>query len=156
MSSKLMKLFRTFPKDIFRVNNGPHVQLREYVEGLRVYDIHVTHGMVKPLAPHAQVFEAPNGASMRPNSTNQQRLVGSSFKGPNVIVYAVAAGTPLPEDLVLVHERSDHYSLQPSKVMTLQGLDSAITNFLWHKATMYTREQWIDKYPAPTDFHGRI
>ncbi|EQL02243.1 hypothetical protein OCS_02046 [Ophiocordyceps sinensis CO18] len=68
MSSKLMKLFRTFPKDIFRVNNGPHVQLREYVEGLRVYDIHVTHGMVKPLAPHAQVFEG-QWAETPPSST---------------------------------------------------------------------------------------
>lgn len=29
--------------------------------------------------------------------------------------------TPLPEDLVLVHEKGDHYSLQPAREMTLAG-----------------------------------
>lgn len=32
------------------------------------------------------------------------------------------AGTELPEDLMLVHERTDHYSLQPAKEMTLTGM----------------------------------
>ena len=55
-----------------------------------------------------------------------------------MIVYAVAAGrllhdmqlhatrlywpgTRIPDDLLLVHERTDHYSLQPAKDMTLLG-----------------------------------
>lgn len=33
----------------------------------------------------------------------------------------LAAGTQLPEDLIIVHERADHYSLQPSREMTLAG-----------------------------------
>ena len=34
---------------------------------------------------------------------------------------SVVKGTTLPRDLVLVHERSDHYSLQPSVAMPLEG-----------------------------------
>lgn len=30
-------------------------------------------------------------------------------------------GTPLPNDLLLVHERSDHFSLQPARDMTIKG-----------------------------------
>ena len=30
-------------------------------------------------------------------------------------------GTPLPDDLILVHEHTDHYSLQPAEEMSLSG-----------------------------------
>lgn len=81
---------------------------------------------------------------MRPNSPYQQSLVSTRFRGTELIVYAVAKGkfnpyynhdlnafvklgvlsfigTDLPEDLLLVHERSDHYSLQPAAPMTIDG-----------------------------------
>lgn len=80
---------------------------------------------------------APNGASLRPNTATQNRLV-HGLKGFNVVVYAIPAGMynlegtvskmnnlspgiQLPSDLVLVHERTDHYSLQAAKEMSLQG-----------------------------------
>lgn len=30
-------------------------------------------------------------------------------------------GTDIPEDLLLVHERTDHYSLQPARSMNING-----------------------------------
>lgn len=73
---------------------------------------------------------------MRPNSPYQKLLVEKLFKGHDVRVYAVPKGilkpcynhqrlthqhpgTHLPENLLLVHERTDHYSLQPAQDMTL-------------------------------------
>lgn len=56
--SKLITVFRAFPKDIFRANKGPQIQLREYFQGLRVYDIHVTDGRVMPLAPDCKTFQS--------------------------------------------------------------------------------------------------
>ncbi|KAK0701837.1 hypothetical protein B0T26DRAFT_625976, partial [Lasiosphaeria miniovina] len=55
---------------------------------------------------------APNGASMRPNSPYQYILVSRLARRSNVVVYVVPAGTCLPDDLLLVHEHMDHYSLQ--------------------------------------------
>ena len=74
---------------------------------------------------------------MRPNTPKLNNLVKIS-KGSGVTIYAIpqgkilqmypnllnhsdTAGTPLPDDLILVHEFKDHYSLQASKEMTLLG-----------------------------------
>lgn len=70
---------------------------------------------------------------MRPNSPYQQQLVRSIFHGNNRVVYSVPAGTKLPDHLVMVHERTDHYSLQPAKEMLLEGgqyYDDALSLFL--------------------------
>ncbi|PNY23832.1 Uncharacterized protein TCAP_06225 [Tolypocladium capitatum] len=165
--SSLVAVFRRFPKDLFRVNNGLQVQLREWSPKRRVFDIKVSDRWVKPLALDPLSYQAPNGASMRPNSPYQQQLVSRLFKGRDVIVYSIPAGTHLPEHLLLVHERSDHYSLQPAKAMRLQGnsvdskttpsltatdLNEHITDFFWRNAAVYTREQWLQAYPSPTDF----
>ena len=138
---KLIAVFKRFPKEIFRVNNGRKVELRTWTPRRRVYDISPTNGLVQPKATKPMSYEgesskerlvrprvlranlilAPNGASMRPNSPYQQSLVSWRFRGDDVIVYAVPEGTALPDDLLLVHERSDHYSLQPAESMTITG-----------------------------------
>ncbi|KAM4067046.1 hypothetical protein HRG_001052 [Hirsutella rhossiliensis] len=149
--SKLIKVLRTLPTNLFRVNNGPQVRLREWSRQRRVFDICPANGLVKPLALDPKSYRAPNGASMRPNSPYQQHLVSNLFRGDGVIVYSVPAGTQLPQDLLLVHERTDHYSLQPGREMTLQDLNDIITTFLRRNATVYTREQWLEAYPEPTE-----
>jgi hypothetical protein len=109
MSSRLINVFKTIPKELFRVNNGRSVRLREYgPQRQRSYDILTEAGNVKAKALDPQSYQgktpstssneslanleaAPNGASMRPNSLFQRGLV-SSLKGKNVVVYSVAAG----------------------------------------------------------------
>ncbi|KAF5120365.1 hypothetical protein E5D57_013719 [Metarhizium anisopliae] len=113
---------------------------------------------------------APNGASMRPNSPYQQSLVSWRFRGSDMIVYSVPKGTGLPDDLVLVHERSDHYSLQPAVPMTVDGklscmpfrnfdqsltrhldMNARMTNFFRDNAQEFTRDEWLEAYPKATE-----
>lgn len=57
---------------------------------------------------------------MRPNGYYQQRLV-KQLRGDDGVIYAVPRGTVVPEELLLVHEHLDHYSLQAGREMTLFG-----------------------------------
>jgi len=78
-------------------------------------------------------------------------------------------GTKLPGDLLLVHERSDHYSLQAATEMAVEGmlrpryflqrledslsleLNSKITTFLTTYGKTLTKGEWLQKYPQPTE-----
>ncbi|KAI0416977.1 hypothetical protein F5X98DRAFT_375358 [Xylaria grammica] len=147
----LVTVFRSFPKQLFRVNNGRYVTLRVHRPNRVAYDIVAQNGQVEPKALNLQTYVAPNGASMRPNSPYQQLLVSSSFRGPEVIIYAIAQGTQLPDDLLLVHERTDHYSLQPGVPMSVDDLNRRITDFMWTTARAYTRKQWLEEFPKATE-----
>lgn len=50
-------IFRAFPKEIFRVNNGPHVQLRPWAPQRQVYDIFTNDGMVYTKALNTQTYK---------------------------------------------------------------------------------------------------
>jgi len=67
------------------------------------------------------------------------------------MVYAIPEGTLLPDDLILVHEHTDHYSLQPAVEMDLKDLNKKITRFLEEKGVAYTREQWIATFEDQSD-----
>ncbi|KAG9249729.1 uncharacterized protein F5Z01DRAFT_631155, partial [Emericellopsis atlantica] len=91
------------------------------------------------------------------------------FGATMFVVYEVPEGTALPDDLLLVHERLDHYSLQPAVSMNVTGectcfqfphdwtnipaseLNEKITRFLTANARVFTRKQWIEKYPKATE-----
>ena len=77
-------------------------------------------------------------------------------------------GVELPDDLILVHEFGDHYSLQAGKDMTVDGmlyyvrpieeelmelleLNAKITRFLATKGECLTVEAWLERYPHPTE-----
>jgi hypothetical protein len=75
--------------------------------------------------------------------------------------------TPLPKELILVHEHTDHYSIQPTVEMSLEGkdkrpnchvflvvnyildLNQQITQFLQTSGTLYTTEDWLARYRLP-------
>lgn len=109
----LVKVFRTFPKELFRVNNGRLVKLRVQSPERHSYDIIAENNLVEPKALNLLSYIgqylgqkelissktsrlnralAPNGASMRPNSPYQQSLVSRRFRGHDMIVYSVAKG----------------------------------------------------------------
>src|SRR6266478_2440588 len=102
--------------------------------------------MFLSLSTPGYTTSAPNGASMRPNTTSM-RSITERFYGSPAVVFSVAsgnsrsfptglcarrlsAGTPLPEELILVHEFKDHWSLQPAKTMSLDG--GPVQNFGLH------------------------
>ncbi|TGJ81760.1 hypothetical protein E0Z10_g7002 [Xylaria hypoxylon] len=150
-SSGLISVFRSFPKELFRVNNGREVRLIPPKPGRHIYDVLPKDGNVEPKALNQSTYVGPNGILMRPNSPYQQSLVSTRFRGANFIVYAVPKGTDLPEDLLLVHEWSDHYSLQPAVTMTVDDLNWKITTFFDKKAQVYTPDQWMEAYPKATE-----
>ncbi|KAI8721662.1 hypothetical protein NCS52_00308300 [Fusarium sp. LHS14.1] len=150
-ASNLISVFGKFPKELFRVNNGPQIKLRVLRPNRHIYDIVPENGLALPKALNPSSYIAPNGASLRPNSQYQQSLVSWRFRGNDTIVYSVPEGTTLPDDLLLVHERSDHYSLQPAMAMAVDDLNTKITQFLMNNAMVLTREEWLEVYPKATD-----
>ncbi|OAA35513.1 hypothetical protein NOR_07898 [Metarhizium rileyi] len=150
--SNLIGVFKTLPKELFRVNNGHAVKLRPWSPTRHSFDVHVDNSLVQAKALNPHTYRAPNGASLRPNTPYQQLLVKNLFKGHNVQVYAIPRGTRLPDRLLLVHERTDHYSLQPAQDMRLEELNEEVTRFLQYNALPYSKSQWLKAYPAPTDF----
>ncbi|KAG9252688.1 uncharacterized protein F5Z01DRAFT_222722 [Emericellopsis atlantica] len=141
--SKFINSFKHVPLLLFRLNSGKSIKLREYsARRSRSFDVLSEAGTVKAKALTPSTYEAPNGASMRPLGEFQTALV-ENFKGSNVTVYAVPEGTQLPDDLILVHEHTDHYSLQPAVDMPLSELNEKITAFLRTHGTTYSRDEWL-------------
>ncbi|KAL4954096.1 hypothetical protein BDW69DRAFT_194310 [Aspergillus filifer] len=70
---------------------------------------------------------------------------------PRALNAATYQRTPLPDNLILVHEFRDHYSLQPREEMTVDDLNASITEFLQAKGRFFTKEEWLWKYPKPTE-----
>ncbi|KAL2859976.1 uncharacterized protein BJX67DRAFT_386463 [Aspergillus lucknowensis] len=152
-NNKFIQSFTKIPKELFRLNTGPAIRLRAQpgpVRPQRSFDLLTEADKVRPLALNPTTYEWPNGASMRPNSPTQQNLV-RSFRGSTVYVYSIPAGVELPDDLILVHEFGDHYSLQARKSMTVDELNAKITNFLTTSGERLTKEEWLKKYPQATE-----
>ncbi|TQV95269.1 hypothetical protein IF1G_06256 [Cordyceps javanica] len=120
----MISVFRKLAKQLFRVNDGYAVKLRPWSPQRFSFDVYVRNGLVQAKALAPDTYRAPNGASLRPNSPYQQLLVKKLFKGDDVMIYTIPKGTVLPDSLLLVHERSDHYSLQPARDMQLDGNSS--------------------------------
>ena len=57
MSSGLVAVFRSIPKELFRVNNGYQIQLRAWSLERRTFDIIVQEGRVQPKALQPSTYE---------------------------------------------------------------------------------------------------
>ncbi|KAJ0158846.1 hypothetical protein CTA2_10756 [Colletotrichum tanaceti] len=144
--SRFIDSFKCVPVLLFRVSSGKTVKLREFsLKRTKSFDVIPEKGMVKPKALEPSTYEGPNGASMRPLGKFQNELV-QSYKGDKVVVYAVPEGTQLPKDLILVHEHSDHYSLQPAVEMPLNKLNEKINKFYAKYAKEYTKSKWLKTF----------
>lgn len=123
------------PVTLFRVQGASRVKLRPGTlaalrEGGKPFDVEVAaDGTVAPRDVAERTFLGPNGMSMRPSGITMGMLVGV-FRAKHARVYEVPAGTPIPPELVLLHEHSDHYSLQPAEPMLLPALEARLTAFL--------------------------
>ncbi|KAJ5562671.1 hypothetical protein N7535_002883 [Penicillium sp. DV-2018c] len=98
MWNRFIQSFTQVPKELFRVNTGPVIRLRAYPGPARpdgVFDLLTTAGKAQPKALNPASYEFPNGASMRPNTAGQQRLIRlvRTSSGSTIYVYAVPAGS---------------------------------------------------------------
>ncbi|ATY61207.1 hypothetical protein A9K55_006877 [Cordyceps militaris] len=126
-----VRFLYSLPYTLFRLSAKKNIKLRDLtIRSRPSYDVISDQGIVHPLTT-TETYAGPNGASMRPLGEAQISLV-ENFRGDSVVVYEIPENTPLPPDLVLVHEYDDHYSLQPSKDMTVD-----------EHSTCHTKEQWL-------------
>lgn len=91
-------------------------------------------------------MSGPNGASVRPNTFFMQEII-RNFRGKDTTIYRLPQGTPLPEDLVILHEHTDHHSIQCTRPMTLEELNKAVTKFCKDHGEKMTKEEFVEKYP---------
>ncbi|KAK2773961.1 hypothetical protein FQN52_005569 [Onygenales sp. PD_12] len=153
MPNNFIRSFTSIPKTLFRVNYGLIVGLRAHPWPLRpqgAFDLFTHSGKVEPRALTPATYIWPNGASLRPNTKRLQEVV-RRIRGDSHYVYRIPAGTPLPDDLILVHEFRDHYSLQARKEMTVEDLNFTITQFLESEATCFEKNEWLRRYPVATE-----
>jgi hypothetical protein len=108
------------------------------------YDLHLVDGYVLP--KNGPNFEGPNGASMRPNGAFFQEVV-RNFRGKDITIYMLPKGTELPDNLICLHEHTDHHSIQTTETVTLEELNDRITRLLQEKGMKMTRPEFCDTYP---------
>lgn len=103
-----------------RVQVSGAVRLREWAAqkalGRASFDLKVENGLVVSMT--GNTFVRPNGMSLRPAGSPVFAEVLANFRGDHVSI--IPAETPLPLEFVLLHEHSDHYSLQTSEPVELQ------------------------------------
>jgi hypothetical protein len=150
------------PPTLCRIQGGASVRLRleaaQRSVGRASFDISAHEGgaVVRPRVPAGEDerFLGPNGMSMRPKGGMLAVIVGG-FKGARTIVFEVPAGTPLPPELCVLHEHSDHFSVQPALEMTPARLNAALTAFLAQPGVirMESKEVFYARHP---DMHPNV
>ena len=71
------------------------------------------------------------------------------FRG-DPTVYRIQEGTTMPSGLVLIHEHTDHYSLQVSEQMLLTEFNAKLTAFL-QTLPHATKDAWLAAYDDVDD-----
>jgi len=137
------------PVDLARVQSGRHVRLRDYdtQKGLKrfSYDLKLRDGEVWPA--EGDFFIGPNGCSLRePLSPTFQEVV-RNFRGTNILVFVIPKGTRIPPSLTILHEHSDHYSMQCTSPMTLEDLNYELTEFITEHGRAMDKAQFDEEYP---------
>ena len=110
------------PLALFRIQTTAKVSLRleatQRAAGRASFDIKAeADGCVHPCDAAELNSVEPNGMSMRPEG--RMLAVIAATSSSRARVFEVRAGTRIPPELVLPHERSDHYALQPAARMML-------------------------------------
>ncbi|KZO94257.1 hypothetical protein CALVIDRAFT_539303 [Calocera viscosa TUFC12733] len=144
-----MLRYKVVPYDLFRIQNGRKTRLRDYdsemSKGRHSYDVRLREdGLVHPV--EGEIYVAPNGSSCRPMGHTVKDVVDKST-GRSVVVYRIPTGTALPPSLTIIHEHTDHHSIQCAKPMTLPELNSTITAFLEQQAELMTTADFWARYP---------
>jgi hypothetical protein len=138
----IVKRYNMFPRTLYRVQSKMNVYLRNHETqmslGRTSYDLKTVDGLVMPAV--GDKYIGPNGISLRPPTEKMMRIL-KEFSG-EPIVFAMLEGLPVPPGLVLLHEHSDHYSLQTSEPITLEALNTKMTDF-FKTLPRQTRDQFF-------------
>lgn len=113
-------------------------------KGSRIYDYTLSDAGLMMPAPLCNTFVGPNGLSLKPVGPQMYELVGSA-RG-DASVFEVPKGAQLPPDLVLLHEFSQHYSLQPARAMKPSEFIH-LAKLFFKPFPILTKDEYLDKYP---------
>eukprot|EP01117_Protostelium_nocturnum_P016258 TRINITY_DN6393_c0_g1_i2.p1 TRINITY_DN6393_c0_g1~~TRINITY_DN6393_c0_g1_i2.p1 ORF type:complete len:220 (-),score=64.40 TRINITY_DN6393_c0_g1_i2:152-811(-) len=150
---QVLGVYSVVPEDLFRVNESFSTKLKTKSEqrkaGKANYDVEVKEedGLIHPF--NGKYYQGPNGASARPNSIITHFVLSQYEKAK---IYRISKGTKLPEELVLVHEHSNHHSFQPSKPMNLSQFNDSLTHFFKSSGELMTKKQFLSRYPFEQAF----
>ncbi len=126
-----VKRFFQVPLPLVRIGRLP-VALRDFETQMAKrsssFDLKLRDGLVHPAV--GDKFIGPNGMSLRPRDSEKMKEIVAKWKGEKDRVYHLYEGMVLPEGLVILHEHSDHYSLQTTEPCTLPELNAKITELL--------------------------
>ncbi len=146
-SSRVIR-YSIFPMTLFRVQMRLPAALRDYDTQLKLgrtaFDLRLHDGLVLPST--GETFQGPNGASLRPLGPNMNNLIQSLTGEP--LIFSILSGTQVPQDFVLLHEHSDHFSLQVSRPMPLPEMNQRFTDFL-KMTPMVTRANYLAALDDP-------
>ena len=143
---QLVKRFQKIPITLYRIQPRLPVSLRDYdtqmAKGRTSYDLKLNKddGLVHPA--HGDEWIGPNGMSLRPGNDTMLNII-KNWKG-DTQVYRLQEGTRLPDELVILHERDDHYSFQTTEPVTLEDLNVRLTDYL-EQCPKQTKEQFIEQ-----------
>jgi len=134
---------------LIRAQPGASVKLRDYfvqtAKASKSYDyVPAEDGLIHPRDPADGRFMGPNGMSLRPPGI---MISGYIATIPKIRVLEIPAGTPIPPTLVLLHEHSDHYSVQTTEVVTPDVFNARLTEWLNKYAEKYDRDAFQTRYP---------
>ncbi|KAM0756189.1 hypothetical protein T439DRAFT_320885 [Meredithblackwellia eburnea MCA 4105] len=149
----LLGKYTTVPVELFRVNSSDKVALRDYDSQMKMertaYDLHLKEdGLVHP--SQGDMFNGPNGCSLRPDGPMMQEVI-RNFESENIVVWRIPQGLQLPSNLIILHEHTDHHSLQLTEPMTLSEFNKTLTSFFQSNCEAMTQKEWTTLYPFRVD-----
>ena len=137
--------FKKVPITLFRIQGSKKIVLREKARQIAhnrtSYDF-MLHEDGKVHPTYGEKFTKPNGASCRPAGPNLFEIV-THFKGN--YIYIIPKDTPLPDELILILEHTDHYSIQTTTDCTEKELNERLNKFL-EKMELISKEEFNKKY----------
>ncbi|TPX31342.1 hypothetical protein SmJEL517_g05307 [Synchytrium microbalum] len=155
MSRPFLGRFKTVPLTLYRPQSSKKVALRDRdVQkrlGRSAYDVVLKEGL--PASNNS--FLGPNGMSLRPLGLNFAEIL-TTFNAKSTHVYQINKGISLPDTLVILHEHTDHYSLQCDVPMTLQELNSLLTHWLLHNCKSTPLLQFQQDHPIDDIITGKF
>ncbi|KAJ3288515.1 hypothetical protein HDU79_004789 [Rhizoclosmatium sp. JEL0117] len=142
-----MQRYTTFPITLFRIQQKLPVSLRDHAIAMaknrQSWDLkrHAPNNLVLPM--EGSTFHTPNGMSLRPLGPKMIDIL-EKFKG-DPTVYRMQENLKVPEGMVLIHEHSDHYSMQVAEPMSLEAFNGKLTRFL-ETLPKQTKQQFLDEW----------
>ena len=138
----LVKRFSKLPITLYRIQARLPVSLRDYDTqvsmGRKSFDLQLHDGKVLPAVGDKWI--GPNDMSLRPGNETMLNII-KNWNG-DATVYRFGEGLILPIELVVIHERDDHYSLQTTIPIALDAFNQRLTQFL-EASPNQTKEQFI-------------